>query len=227
MSSRVLLFTFSAILAAVLLDACGGGEPPQSAVSEPLFLDGAAAAGLTPAHVDVRSGSFYMPEIMGPGVALFDFDGDGRLDIYLVQGRNLDSSHPTPEAGRLYRNETTRETDGRFSPRFVDVSVGSGIPLGDFGQGVATGDYDNDGRIDLYLANFGPNRLLRNLGGNTFLDVTEAAGAGDERWSAGASFLDYNGDGWLDLFVINYLALTRDNYQICPSPAGSPTTAAR
>lgn len=218
MTAQASLRRALAALLTSLLAACGSQD------STPLFVDVAPQAGLTTPHVSGRNGRFYMPEIMGSGAALFDFDGDGDLDAYFAHGHDLDVSQPPsePARGRLYRNESSRGADGWVSWRFVDVTAESGIDTTEYGIGVATGDYDNDGRVDLYLANYGRNQLLRNLGDGRFVDVTDAAGAGDEQWSSGASFVDYDADGWLDLYVVNYLAVTLANHQVCPTPAGEP-----
>jgi hypothetical protein len=111
---------------------------------------------------------------------------------------------PLPLTHRLFRNDLARSAAQKPVLRFTDVTAASGLPASGYNMGVATGDYDNDGWIDLYATNLGPNHLLRNRGDGTFTDVTEAAGANDRRWSVPASFFDFDGDGWLDLFIGNY-----------------------
>jgi hypothetical protein len=162
---------------------------------------------------------------MGAGGAFFDYDSDGDLDVLLIQGRALEShraaAEPAPSP-RLFRNDLDAAR-GPASLRFTDVSQRAGFATGDYGMGVAAGDYDNDGDPDLYLTNYGPNRLYRNDGGGRFTDVTRAAGAGldDPRWSTSASFSDYDADGDLDLFVANYVDFTVAGSKVCSDPAGA------
>jgi hypothetical protein len=168
---------------------------PVSA-AEP-FVDAAAQTGLDFVHFNGMSGEMFFPEMMGQGGALFDYDGDGDLDAYFVQGAKLGSGKaPEKPGGRLYRND---------SLNFVDVTEASGIQALDYGMGAAAGDIDNDGWVDLYLTNYGANRMYRNNGDGTFTDVTERTGTGDPRWSVSASFFDLDRDGWLDLYVANYV----------------------
>jgi enediyne biosynthesis protein E4 len=159
-----------------------------------------------------------MPEIMGAGGALFDYDGDGDLDVFLVQGAPLVAGKDVPPVPghRLLRNDL-----GHHGPRFVDVTGKSGLGRVTPGMGVAVGDYDNDGDPDLYVTAFGPNVLFRNNGDGTFADVTAEAGVGEERWSASASFFDYDRDGDLDLFVANYLDFTVAGNRRCFDPVGA------
>ena len=141
----------------------------------------------------------YIVESMGGGVALFDFDGDGRLDIYLVNSYTVDAARakrPRPPAA-LYRNRG----DGTFE----EVAAKAGVADPGWAMGVSVADYDNDGFDDLYVTCFGPNRLYHNRGNGTFEDVTSKAGVGDPRFSTGAAWGDYNRDGYLDLFVSNYV----------------------
>jgi len=173
-------------------------HPASAGAPDVRFEDRAAATGLAFRHDNGMRGEKQIVEVMGSGAALFDCDGDGDLDVLLRQAGPVDGSGEATD--RLFRND-----GGRGEPRFTDVTQGSGLDLPAIGMGVATGDYDNDGRIDLYLTNEGPNRLLRNRGDCRFEDVTAATGAGDERWSVPATFFDYDRDGWLDLFVGNYV----------------------
>ena len=178
-------------------------------------------------HFNGMSGELYFPEMMGSGAALFDYDGDGDLDAYLVQGvmlgpgkRLADAVFPPaddkPLVDRLYRNDSVT-LDGQTQVRYTDVTGGSGLRSGGYGMGVAAADFDNDGRVDLYVTNFGANQLWRNLGEGRFENVTAAAGVGDERWSVSAAWIDYDRDGDLDLYVGNYVRYTFDNAKPCRS----------
>jgi hypothetical protein len=168
-----------------------------------------------------------MPEIMGAGVALFDYDNDGDLDVYLVQGTTFDPTQdprhakfPPPPGwkpgNRLFRNLLS-ET-GKLE--FVDVTETAGVGHIGYGMGVAVGDYDNDGFQDLYVTNFGHNILYHNNGDRTFTDVTAQAGVDDPRWSASAAWVDYDRDGRLDLFVANYLDFNVKGNKRCYASTG-------
>ncbi|RMH18086.1 MAG: CRTAC1 family protein [Acidobacteria bacterium] len=191
---------------------------PESALAPlpdgDLFAEVSAVAGLDFVHRNGMSGRFYMPENMGAGGALVDWDGDGDLDLYLVQGGPLAGG--VQPGDRLYRN---RLEEGELR---LEVAGDGGVVARGYGMGVASGDYDNDGDVDLYRTAFGPNQLLANRGDGTFEDVTAAAGAGDERWSVPALFFDYDRDGWLDLFVGNYLDFTIARHRPCTTAAGAP-----
>ena len=165
------------------------------------------------------SGEFYYPEIMPPGVALFDYDNDGDLDVFVVQGEMLGSApldraffpprDPASLRGRLFRNDLHIAADGTRTLHFTDVTERSGIDARGYGMGVAAGDFDNDGCIDLYVTKLGSNQLLHNNCDGTFTDVTKASGTASPGWSVSAAFVDYDRDGWLDLFVGHYV-----NYRV-------------
>jgi hypothetical protein len=215
------LSSLMSLLSLVFLPSTIQAAPPPD-----LFVDRAAEWGLVFTYASGRSGEFYFPEIMGGGVALFDYDNDGDLDVFVVQGHSLAPVAPGaagksgPESwGRLFRNDLITPQGRNPTPRFVDVTQSSGIRATGFGMGVATGDYDNDGWMDLYIANYGSNQLWHNNGDGTFTDVTAAAGADDPRWSAGASFADLDRDGWLDLFVLNYVDSSVQNNVVCYAPS--------
>ncbi len=213
-------------------------EPPASPLG-PYFAEAGQASGFDFVHFNGMSGKLYFNEMVGPGGALLDYDNDGDLDIFMVQGTMLpadaDSAgalfpprHPQPFSDRLYRNELG--ANSASAPlRFTDMTAKSGLAeLAEqdgtsrgYGMGVATGDYDNDGFIDLYVTRFGGNQLLRNGGDGTFLDVTALAGADDTRWSVSATFLDYDRDGWLDLFIANYVDFSLASNKQCRAATGS------
>jgi hypothetical protein len=197
------------------------------------FSDRAAETGLSFAHFNGMSGEFYYPEIMAPGVGVLDYDNDGDLDVYVPQGRMLGSGKtvaqalvpptgPMPLEGRLYRNDLDVRADGARTLRFTDVTEASGIVARGYGMGVAVGDFNNDGCVDLYLTNLGPNQLLRNNCDGTFTDVSKESGTDDPGWGVSASFLDYDRDGWLDLFVGHYVTYNIETNIRCFMVAGGP-----
>ena len=208
--------------------ACGSGRTPKLSRT-PLFREAAVETGLRFQHFIGSTGKFYLPEIMGAGAALFDYDGDGDLDVYLVQGTILEPGKKLADArfappgehfpgNRLFRNDLI--PSGRL--QFEDVSAISGASHVGYGMGVATGDIDGDGDLDLYVTNFGPNVLYRNNGDGTFADITSQAGADDPRWSTSAAFFDYDRDGDLDLFLTNYVDFTVRGNISCFDPTGAP-----
>lgn len=183
------------------------------------FEDVTTDAGIDFRYVNGAEGRFWFPEIMGGGAAALDYDGDGRLDLYLVQGGAFGPGIAPDDRAlgdRLYRNVT--EPDGPL--RFEDVTSTAGIDARGYGQGVAVGDVDRDGDPDLYVLNVGPNQLWRNNGDGTFSDVTADAGVGDPGWSVSASFADFDGDGLLELYVINYVTYSFETHRDCHA-AGS------
>jgi len=193
------------------------------------FVDRAAASGLDFVHFNGMSGEFYFIEVFAPGGALFDYDNDGDLDVYLIQsgmlgeGKTLeDATIPyrgdSPLTDRLFRNELVESG----ALRFVDVTESAKIDAGGYGMGVAAADYDRDGWVDLYVTNYNSNQLLHNNGDGTFEDVTAASGTDDARWSTSAAFFDFDGDSWLDLFVVNYVDWTFASHKQCYSNSGEP-----
>ena len=188
----------------------------------PLFVEAAADTGLSFTHVNGANGQYYLAEEMGAGVALFDYDGDGDLDMFLVQGGALDgSTSPRPPTSRLFRNDLTVGPNGKRTLHFTDVTERAGVALQAYGMGVAVGDYDNDGDLDLLVTSFGPETLFRNNGDGTFTDVTREAGISDEQWSTSAAFIDYDHDGDLDLFVANYLDFSVAGNKRCTDAVGA------
>ena len=156
----------------------------------------------------------YIFETPASGVAIFDYDGDGMPDIYLLNGSTIGAMNGKEKAPRaaLYRNL------GNW--KFEEVTEKAGVANERFGFGVAAGDYDNDGRTDMYVSNFGVSRLYHNNGNGTFSDVAEKLGVARKGWSTGASFGDYDGDGRLDLFVPGYAEIDLNNLPPSPADAG-------
>jgi len=174
-----------------------------------IFTDVLPQSGITFRHQNGASAEKYYIETMGAGCALIDYDNDGWLDIYFVQGSPTPAFHPDkPLRNALYHNNH----DGTFT----DVTEKAGVPgNGAYGMGVSTGDFDNDGYDDIFIANFGSNQLYHNNGNGTFTDVTEKAGMKSNVWSIVGVWFDYDNDGWLDLYVVNYLDFTYQTNLIC------------
>ncbi|NNF62374.1 MAG: CRTAC1 family protein [Gammaproteobacteria bacterium] len=182
------------------LGACTrGGDKLQ-----PLFVDAAKSTGLVFNHVSGASGDdFHLPWIMGAGVALIDYDNDGDLDVYFIQGGAIDVASPGSPWNQLFRNELV--PTGTL--RFTDVSATAGVADTGYGMGVAVGDVDNDGNLDLFVTNYGPDRLFRNNADGNFALVAGPWNNIPTPFSASASFFDMDADGDLDLYVTGYAAL--------------------
>src|SRR4051812_17579420 len=166
------------------------------------------ATGISFVHTDGSSGNRYIVETVASGLALFDYNNDGYVDIYFLNGAPLRGT----KASAVPRNSLWRN-DGNW--KFTDVTAASGLGDTGYGLGVATADYDNDGDQDVYISNFGPSKLYRNNGDGTFTDVTQQAGVadGDTKIGAGVAFLDIDNDGNLDLFAAHYVNFTYDNHR--------------
>lgn len=191
---------------ACVLASCRSGD---TASEGPWFVDVASDAGLAFTHYSDRSDEFYYPEVIGSGVALFDSDNDGDLDVFLVQGRagSAASVDGKELRSRLFRNDLERGPNGPRL-RFVDVTDRSGLAMSGHGMGVAAGDYDNDACVDLYVTSLERNWLMRNDCRGAFADVSAQSVTQDTGWSVSAAFVDFDRDGWLDLFVGHYLTWT-------------------
>jgi hypothetical protein len=172
------------------------------------FVDVAAAAGVTFHHVNGASPDRHLHEIMSGGGLFFDYDNDGWLDIFLVDGGSLtDSTVAARARHRLFHN--------RGNGTFDDRTTTSGIAHRNYGMGVCSADYDNDGFADLYVTAMGGNALYRNVGGKSFVDVTKTAGVGWAAFSSSCAFGDVDRDGDVDLFVVNYVDARLDNNIFC------------
>ena len=171
-----------------------------TATTSVVFVDVTDEAGLRFRHTSGAFGQKYMPETLGAGGVWLDVDDDGWQDIVLVNSTTWPGQSTSGSHAMLYRNNG----NGTFD----DISSGSGVDIPLYGLGGAAGDFDNDGRTDLYLTALGQNRLLRGQGDGTFVDVTDASGTGDPGFSTSALWFDYDNDGYLDLFVANYVEWT-------------------
>jgi len=171
------------------------------------FVEVGVQSGLSHRHENGASKEKLLMETFGSGVATFDFDGDGLVDLFFVNGADLAQARPSP-GHRLYRN--------LGGMKFADVTAQAGVRgNGSFGTGVAVGDYDNDGKPDLYVTGLGANQLFRNEGGGIFRDVTAQAKVAGGGWSSSAGFFDYDRDGDLDLFVVRYLEFDPKDNPYC------------
>ncbi|WP_152053721.1 FG-GAP-like repeat-containing protein [Tautonia marina] len=214
----------NAMLAERLPSLVGGssaGDRGSRRTAQSILLDGlrfeddARRAELIFTYRNGQSNQHHLPETMGGGVALLDFDGDGWLDVYAVQGGDFPPVAGSDRSGgdRLFRNRG----DGTFE----DVTTAAGIAAFEqgYGHGVTVGDYDNDGHPDLFITRWRSYSLYRNNGDGTFEDATEAAGLGGDRgWPTSAAFADFDGDGHLDLYVCHYLDWNEQDPEVCPLP---------
>ena len=231
-----LLAALRAVLLLVLSVGCGaesgGGAdandrtPDSPAPHIPAgewFTEEAAASGLDFIHFNGAAGRFHYPELLPPGVGVLDYDNDGDLDVYLVQGRMLDAGLTPDDAlippagtgpltGRLYRNDLEVGPDGARRLRFTDVTAASGIEADGYGLGVAAGDVNNDGWTDLFLTNFGSDALYLNRGDGSFTEAAAERGIGPTAgFGVSAAFVDHDRDGWLDLYVGHNVDYTLEN----------------
>ena len=202
---------------------CPGGEPAiaqagsaqREAPSRIAFEDVAAGAGVSFRFHAGSRGKHDLPEIMGGGVALLDVDGDGLLDVYLCNGGPIDAAHGIVDPPcRLFRN------CGGW--HFEEIKGRAAAPGPSYAMGVAVGDYDGDGRVDLFVTGWRDQRLYRNTGHCRFADVTEEAGLKSNLWSTSAAFADLDGDGDIDLYVANYLDYEAKSAPFCAAPDGRP-----
>jgi hypothetical protein len=198
------------------------GASPSDQLRDERFTDIAGDAGIAFVHAASKTAVKFLPETMGGGVAVFDADGDGRLDIFFTNGAAIDETmtsarRPDKADPRYWNRLYLQGEDGRF----VDATARAGLAGHRYDFGVAAGDIDNDGDTDLYVTGYGGNVLYRNDGDGRFTDVSADAGVVAGGWSTSAAFLDYDADGWLDLFVCRYLAWTWEDNVPCLTADGA------
>ena len=240
LSSRISVFLQTLKRSRVLAASLGlifAGCEPESPVTpmendavtplvETVFDDVAEKTGIDFLHFLGATGDYYFPEIAGSGVALFDYDNDGDLDIYAIQGAMLEAGKAAAESiippankvpsNQLYRNDLI--PNGTL--HFTNVTTESGLGDTGYGMGVAVGDTDNDGDPDVFASNFGRNRFYVNNGDGTFSEAPDAISVKEERWTTSASFFDFDKDGDLDLFATNYVGFTLENNIECSGTKG-------
>ncbi len=199
------------LLAPLLVFGIGGCRPRASTttlpVSAPWLQDVTGQVGINFVHDSGQTPPYFMPQQVGSGAALFDYDNDGRLDLYLLQNGGPNSR----SINRLYHQEP--------NGTFTDVTAGSGLGINGYNMGVAVGDVNNDGLPDVLVCSFNGVRLFLNRGHGHFQDVTKQAGLNDPHWAVSAAFVDYDRDGRLDLVVANYVQY---KYRVCTDAAGHP-----
>jgi hypothetical protein len=201
-----------AVPAAASVSASGGSGSGACGLR---FEDVAQRLGLEHVYANGEAGRSLMVEAIGGGAGWLDYDRDGRWDLYLVQGGDPAAADRSAQPGDCLARHMG-------AAGFTAVAPAAGIAERGYGQGVAIGDFDDDGFDDIYVTNVGPNTLYRNLGDGTFLDVTAAAGVGDPRWSSSAAWADIDGDGDLDLYVCNYVRYDPTAPVDCRNAAGEP-----
>jgi hypothetical protein len=196
-------------------------SPAAPAIASPArFSDVTERLGVRFKHTNGDAGRFYLAETMGAGCAFLDYDGDGRLDLFLVNSTRLPGF---AGKGPLYPALYHQKPDGAFE----DVTVKAGLAIDSYGMGVAVGDYDNDGHPDLYLTGYGGCHLFHNTGHSSFTEVTRRAGVSGPPWGMGAAWFDYDRDGLLDLFVCNYCRWSPASNQQCGDSSGRYICAPR
>ena len=192
---------FRWLLPLLLIAAPGGAELPQ-------FHEVSQEVGITFDHFNGSTGRCLPPEVNGGGLAAFDHDGDGWVDLYVVNGSVLGDDSGTV-SNHLFKNR---------KGKFTDITRTAGVGDTGYGMGCVAGDIDNDGDLDLYVSNYGRNVLYKNKGDGTFTDITDSADVGDTSWGAGCAFSDYDSDGDLDLYVANYVAYNLNQNTLGLSP---------
>jgi len=210
----VLLAALATGVATSCRNAATTSDSSTGSQQRPLFAEVGSSLGINFVHDAGTTGRFFLPELLAPGVALFDFDRDGDLDLFLLNSGQLDARGlPSPDSqvvNRLFR----QVEQGQFE----DVTESSGLGHAGFGMGVAAGDLNNDGYPDLYVSNFGPDRIYLNRKDGTFADVSEASGIENDQWTTSVALVDFDRDGWLDIYATNYVDHRADRK--CPDNRG-------
>ena len=211
---NLILLTLFSIVLLIFYKGNNRAEEAASKHEGVQFADVTEEVGIQFYDVNGESGKKYFIEPLGRGIALFDFDNDEDLDLYLVNGCDLPGTTSLiPPNNSLYRND---------NGKYIDVTNVASVGDTGYGLGCCVGDYNNDGYVDLYVTNYGPNVLYQNNGDGTFSNVTNHTGVGGNRLSSGCAFLDYDADGYLDLYVVNYVQFNTDSNPAC-TRNGVPT----
>ncbi|MFK8010926.1 MAG: CRTAC1 family protein [Marinicellaceae bacterium] len=210
--------TKSILLTVLIIIFSSCKEYNSDSINKPqIFVDMSDATGLNFKHYNGMDGHTYAAEILGSAVALFDFDNDGDLDIYLGQGNQFTEGNLTSNelSGVLYQNDLI---DGKVN--LIDITKESGLISDGYSMGVAVGDINNDGYADIYLSNYGNNQMFLNLGNGQFKDITDTSKTNDDNWSVSSAFFDMNGDNLLDLYVTNYFDFNLATHKTCYNSTG-------